>query len=143
MSMMCPSSEDAEGTFEAVVLLAEAGEFDGLSLYAVEQDPDEGRVVAGVWELGVLALIGLLVCQEHGTLATKEPLQRHLGAVLGNGHGNRSSTLAFHVAGHGTLRHANVPCKVILGTKTDCVVFYSLLYALNKFFVAHSYTVIC
>jgi hypothetical protein len=41
------------------------------------------------------------------------------------------------------LRHANVPCKVVLGTKTDRVVFYSLLYALNKFFVAHYYIVIC
>lgn len=77
----------AEGTLEPVVLFAEAGEFHGLGLYAVEQDLDKGRVVAWVRKFGFLALIGLLVCQEHGTIATEKPLQRHLGAVLGNGKG--------------------------------------------------------
>lgn len=75
VSMMCPSSEDAEGALEPVVLFAEAGEFHGLGLDAVEEDLDEGRVVAGVREFGFLALIGMLVCQEHGTFATEEPLQ--------------------------------------------------------------------
>lgn len=112
--MMCPSSEDAEGTLEAVVLFAEAGEFHGLGLDAVKQDLDEGRVVAGVRKFGFLWLDGLLVCQEHGTLATEEPLQGDLGAVLGNGHGNRSSTLALHVAGHDARRNFGVSRKVVL-----------------------------
>ena len=114
VSMMCPSSDDAKGTLEPVVLFAEAGEFHGLSLDAVEQDLDEGRVVAGAWRFGFLALIGVLVCQEHGTLATEEPLQSHLGAVLGNGHRNRSSTLALHIAGHGASWNFGVSRKVVL-----------------------------
>lgn len=114
MSMMCPSSEYAEGAFEAVVLFTEAGEFHGLGLYAVEEDADEFGVVAGTWEFGFLALIGVLVCQEHGTLATEKPLQGDLGAVLGNGHGNRSSTLTLHVAGHGASWNFGVSRKVVL-----------------------------
>ena len=114
VSMMCPSSEDAEGTLEPVVLFAEAGEFHGLGLYAVEQDLDKGRVVAGAWRFGFLRLVGATFCQEHGTLATEEPLQRHLGAVLGNGHGNRSSTLTLHVAGHGASWNFGVSRKVVL-----------------------------
>lgn len=114
VSMMCPSSEDAEGTFEAAVFLSEAGEFHGLGLDAVEQDLDEGRVVAGVRKFGFLWFDGLLICQEHGTIATEKPLQRHLGAVLGNGHGNRSSTLTLHVAGHGASWNFGVSRKVVL-----------------------------
>ena len=114
VSMMCPSSDDAKGTLEAVVLFSEAGEFDCLGLYAVEEDLDECRVVAGMWELWFLALISLLVCQEHGTIATEEPLQGHLGAVLGNGHGDRPSLHLCHEVGHGTLRYAYFSGKFIL-----------------------------
>ena len=141
--MMCPSSEDAEGAFEAVVFFSEAGEFHGLGLYAVEQNLDEGRVVAGVREFGFLALIGVLVCQEHGTIATEEPLQRHLGAVLGNGHGDRSSTLAFHVARHGTSWDLRMTREVILGAKKRYISTYSLSYCLCIFLVAHLSSVIC
>lgn len=114
VSMMCPSSDDAKGTLKPAVFLSEAGEFHGLGLYAVEEDADEFGVVAGAWELWFLALISLLVCQEHGTIATEEPLQRHLGAVLGNGHGDRPSLHLCHEVGHGTLRYAYFSGKFIL-----------------------------
>lgn len=112
--MMCPSSEDAEGTLEPVVLFPEAGELDCLGLYAVEEDADEFGVVAGAWQFGFLRLISAAVCQEHGTIATEEPFQGHLGAVLGNGHRNRSSTLALHIAGHGASWNFGVSRKVVL-----------------------------
>ena len=143
VSMMCPSSDDAKGTLEAVVLFSEAGEFHGLGLYAVEQDLDEGRVVAWVRKFGFLWFDGLLVCQEHGTLATEEPLQRHLGAVLCNGHRNRSSTLTLHVAGHGTSWDLRMTREVILGAKKRYISTYSLSYCLCIFLVAHLSSVIC
>ena len=104
----------AEGTLKPAVFLSEAGEFHGLGLDAVEEDLDEGWVVAGMWEFGFLRLIGVLVCQEHGTIATEEPLQGHLGAVFCNGHGDRSSTLALHVARHGASWNFGVSRKVVL-----------------------------
>lgn len=104
----------AEGALEAVVFFAEAGEFHGLSLYAVEEDADEFGVVAGAWRLGFLRLISAAVCQKHGTFATEEPLQGHFGAVLGNGHGDCPSLHLCHEVGHGTLRYAYFSGKFIL-----------------------------
>ena len=112
--MMCPSSDDAKGTLEAVVLFSEAGEFHSLGLYAVEEDLDEGWVVAGMWEFGFLRLIGVLVCQEHGTIATEEPLQGHLGAVFGNGHWYSPSLHLRHEVGHGALWYAYFPGQFVL-----------------------------